>query len=100
MATEPESKREDAAMTPIARRRVAIMAEKSWAGFFLTSTLKRSGVDVVALVVEREPTDGVAFSLKGWKRARMQVGLRQSSWAFLGMPQGGAYHLKRFVNRK
>ncbi len=84
---------------PARDRRVVVVAEKSWESFFLTSTLKRAGVNVVALVVQHEPTDGVALSLNGWKRARTQVGLRRSTRAFFGMPMGAGYHLRRLVNR-
>src|SRR5205823_6058485 len=87
-----------AALRP-ADRRVVVMPEKSWEGFFLTSTLARAGVNVVAVVVEHEPTDGVALSLGGWNRARRRVGLRRSTLAFLGLPLGVGYYLRRLVSR-
>jgi peptidoglycan/xylan/chitin deacetylase (PgdA/CDA1 family) len=75
------------------------MAERSWESLFLTSTLAKAGVNVVALVVQREPTDGVALSLGRWKQARKQLGWRRSIRAFFGMPLGAKYYLRRLADR-
>jgi peptidoglycan/xylan/chitin deacetylase (PgdA/CDA1 family) len=87
----------DAAL--LGERRVVVMAEKSWEGFFLTSSLKKAGVDVAAMVVQREPIDGIVLSPGGWRGARKQVGLRLSTRGFFGAPLGFAYHLRRLLHR-
>jgi methionyl-tRNA formyltransferase/peptidoglycan/xylan/chitin deacetylase (PgdA/CDA1 family) len=99
MSTSPESNQtRDAGphAVPIPRR-IVVMAEKSWESLFLTSTLKRAGLDVVALIVDRAPTDGIAFRPLRWKQARARVGLRLSSWAFLGLPLGPGHHVRRLA---
>jgi methionyl-tRNA formyltransferase/peptidoglycan/xylan/chitin deacetylase (PgdA/CDA1 family) len=84
---------------PTPGRRVVVMAEKSWASLFLVATLKRAGVNVVAMIVQRDATDAVFLSVMGWKKARKQFGLRASTQAFLGLSMGGEYHLRRLLNR-
>jgi peptidoglycan/xylan/chitin deacetylase (PgdA/CDA1 family)/folate-dependent phosphoribosylglycinamide formyltransferase PurN len=88
------------ATLPPEQRRVVILAEKAWAGLYLTSMLPQLGVQLTALVVERERTDEIALNLTRWKELWRQEGLRRSLWAFLGMPLGPAYVVRHLCNRQ
>jgi len=85
---------------PLHERRVVVLAEMAWEGLFLATTLQERGVNLAAVIVGRGPTDGILGNPRRWYRARQQVGWSRSVGAFLGLPFGLGYALRRLVNRR
>lgn len=79
------------------QRRVVVLASKEWPALYLISELKRAGIDLAALVFEREPADNATFSLAALRRNRSRLGLKNSLNAFFGVPLGLGYALRHLV---